>query len=262
VLGVPVVQGREISQADTQTSPPVVVVNETFVKRLLPNASPLGHRLGGKNPFTIIGVVRDSKYTGVGESPHEMAYYPQTQTDGVSHVEVVVRTNGNPTALLPSIRAAVQALDRDVPLEDPMTQQAVFEHSYAQEHLLARLSSFFGLLAAFLIAIGLYWTLVYRVRRRTAEIGVRMALGATRSNVFWALLRESLKVGGLGLALGLPGAWLLVGFMRSLLYRLEARDPLTFWASLALVVLIALAAGFLPARQAASIEPMAALRAE
>jgi len=263
MLRVPVLRGREITDADTETSEPVAVVNETFVKKLLPNTDPLGHRLGGgKRPSIIIGVVRDSKYTSVGESPRPMAYYAYAQSKGIAHLEVEVRVAGNPTALLPSIQQVVQTLNPEMPLENPMTQQAVFEHSYSSQQLFSRLSSFFGLLAAFLVAIGLYGTLAYRVSRRTAEIGIRMALGAVRSRVLWMLLRESLLVACLGLAAGLPIALLSAGVMRSLLYRLQPRDPLTFCVSFVIVVLVTLAASFLPARQAASIEPMQALRME
>jgi predicted permease len=263
VLGVPVVQGREITDADTETSQRVAVVNETFVKRLLPSTNPLGHQLGNpKKPSTIIGVVKDSKYTSVGEKPRPMAYYAYTQARGIDHMEVEVRVAGNPTAALPSIRRAVQTLNPDVPLENPMTQQAVFEHSYSTQQIFSRLSSFFGLLAAFLVAIGLYGTLAYRVSRRTSEIGVRMALGAVRSRVLWMLLRESLVVTGLGLAAGLPIALLSAGVLRSLLYGLQPRDPVTFFASLLVVIVVTLAASFLPARQAAAIEPIKALRTE
>lgn len=262
VLSVPVLHGREINDADTATSQRVAVVNETFVKKLLPNTDPLGHRLGGKDGYSIIGVVQDSKYTSVDEEPIPMAYYPYAQMGGAGHMEVEVRTTGNPLALMDSIRQAVRAIDPDLPLENPMTQRAEFEHSYQSQHLFSRLSSFFGLLAAFLVVIGLYGTLSYRVSRRTAEIGVRMALGAARSRVLWMLLRESLLVAALGLALGVPIAFFSAGVMESLLYNLKPRDPVTFGVSFVLVVVVCLAASFLPARRAAAIEPMVALRSE
>lgn len=263
VLGVPVVHGREISDADTEASERVAVVNETFVNKLLPNTDPLGHHLGdGKSQVTIIGVVKDSKYTRVREKAQPMAYYPYTQSQGVAHLEVEVRIKGRPLALLPSIQRAVQALDPNLPLENPQTQQAMFEHSYQWEQLLARLSSFFGVLAVFLVALGLYGTLAYRVSRRRAEIAVRMALGAARSRVLWMILRESLLIMGLGLAAGLPIALLSGGVMQSMLYGLQQRDPVTIVVSLVVVGMVTLAASLLPARQAASVEPMKALRAE
>jgi predicted permease len=262
VLGVPILLGRDVSDADTGDRQKVVVVNETFAKKLLPNLNPLGHRLGDNPQYTIVGVVKDSKYTTVDEDPRAMAYYPYTQVSGVGHMEVEVRTSGNPSALIPSVRRAIYNIDPNVPLENPMTQQAVFEHSYSQQQMFSRLSSFFGLLASFLVAIGLYGTLAYRVKRRTAEIGVRMALGATRAGVLWMLLRESLRMAATGLAAGLLVAVLAAGLMRSLLFGLQLHDPIVFGAAFLMVVLVTLAASFWPARQAASVEPIQALRTE
>jgi predicted permease len=263
VMGVPVVNGRDVTDNDTETSPRICVVNETFVKRLLPHVNPIGHQLGGdKSRSTIIGVVKDSKYRSVDEAPRPMAYYPYTQVSGVNHLEVEVRVQGNPTALLPSIGEVVHGIDPNLPLEDPMTQQAVFEQSYSQQQMFSRLSVFFGLLAALLVAIGLYGTLAFRLARRTAEIGVRMALGARPTQVLGMLVRESLQVTAVGLALGLVIALITAGTMESLLYGLKPRDPLTFIAAFVMVTLVSLAASFLPARQAASIAPMQALRTE
>ena len=206
--------------------------------------------------------MKDSKYTRVDETPIPMAYYPYTQRNGIRHLEVEVRVKGTPATLLPSIERAVHTLDSNLPLENPLTQQAVFEQSYSSSQMFSRLSAFFGLLAAFLVAIGLYGTLAYRLGRRTAEIGVRMALGAKPSGILWLLLRESLQVTAAGLAVGIVMALISAGFMESLLFGLKPRDPLTFGGALLTVVVVALAASLLPARQAASIAPMQALRRE
>jgi predicted permease len=262
VMGVPMINGRDISDSDTEVSPQVVVVNETFAKRLMPNGNPIGHQLGGKRRYTIVGIVKDSKYRSVDENPQPMAYFPYTQISGVTHLEVEVRVRGNPTSVLPSIGEAVRGIDPNLPLENPMTQQAVFEQSYAQQQMFSRLSAFFGLLAALLVAIGLYGTLAYRLARRTSEIGVRMALGARPIQVLGMLVRESLQVTGVGLVLGLVIALILAGTMESLLFGLKPRDPLTFVVAFFMVTLVSLAASFLPARQAASIPPMKALRTE
>jgi len=262
VMGVPVINGRDISDMDTEASPRVCVVNETFAHRLLPGMNPVGHQLGEKARRTIVGVVKDSKYTSVDEKPIPMAYYPYTQVGGVTHLEVEVRTSGVSTALLPSIAEAVRAIDPNLPLENPTTQQEVFEQSYSQQRMFSRLSAFFGLLAALLVAIGLYGTLAYRLARRTSEIGVRMALGARPAQVLGLLLRESLAVTAIGLAFGLLIALISAGTMRSLLFGLQPRDPITFVVAFVTVMLVSLAASFLPARQAASIAPMRALRTE
>ena len=262
VMGVPVINGRDISDGDTETEPSVAVVNETFVKRLMPGGNPIGHQLGGKHRYTIVGVVKDSKYRSVDEDPIPMAYYPYAQVGGISHLEVEVRTSGIPTVLSPSIAEAVRGLDPNLPLEEPMTQQSVFEKSYLQQQMFSRLSAFFGLLAALLVAIGLYGTLAYRLARRTSEIGVRMALGARRGQVLNMLVRESLHVTAIGLVLGFVIALLSSGAMESLLYGLKPRDPTTFVVAFLMVLLVSLAASFVPARQAASIAPMQALRTE
>jgi len=262
IMGVPVINGRDLADSDTQASPNVVIVNETFVKRLMGGANPIGHQLGDKIRRTIVGVVKDSKYTSVDENPIPMAYYPYTQTKGLSHLEVEVRFSGNSTAALPSIERAVHAIDPNLPLELPMTQQAVFEQSYSGAQMFSRLSAFFGLLAAFLVAIGLYGTLAYRLGRRTAEIGVRIAVGATPLEILTMLVSESLKVTSAGLAVGMVISLACAGYMESLLFNLKPRDPITFCAAFVVVVLVSLAASFLPARRAASIAPVQALRIE
>ncbi len=143
-----------------------------------------------------------------------------------------------------------------------MTQQAQFEKSYSQQRLIARLAMFFGLLAALLVATGLYGTLAFTVSRRTAEVGVRMALGAQRRQVLWMVLRGSLLVSLAGIALGLPAAIAAGRLLRSMLYGVEPGDPLTFAGALAGITLVALAASLIPARRAASVDPMVALRHE
>jgi predicted permease len=262
VMGVPVINGRDISDSDTEASPHVVVVNETFVRKLMPGVNPIGHQLGKSPARTIVGVVKDSKYRSVDEEPIPMAYYPYTQVSGVSHLEVEVRTRGAAAALWNSIATAVRALDPNLPLENPMTQDAVFESSYSQQRMFSRLSAFFGVLAAMLVAIGLYGTLAYRLARRTSEIGVRMALGARPSQVLRMLVRENLLVTGIGLACGLLIALVSAGMMQSMLFGLQPRDPVTFSIAFFMVTLVSLAASFLPARQAASIAPIRALRTE
>ena len=262
VMGVPVINGRDISDSDTENSPRVAIVNETFVRRLMPGANPIGHQLGTKRPYTVVGVVKDSKYTRVNEEPIPMAYYPYSQVGGVGHLEIEVRARVAAGALLPSVATAVHALDPNLPLENPMTQQAVFESSYSEQRMFSRLSAFFGMLAALLVAIGLYGTLAYRVARRTSEIGVRMALGARPAQVLRMLLAENLRVTAIGLAFGLLIVLISAGMMQSMLFGLRPRDPVTFIVAFLTVVLVSSTASFPPARQAASIAPMRALRTE
>jgi predicted permease len=261
VLGVPILQGRDISDADTPASPPVVVVNESFAKRFLPNTSPLGHKL--KEGRTIVGVVKDSKYRRVSEEPTPMAYYPALQTlKGAETVHIEVRSDARPLALLPTIAKAVHEIDPNVPLEDPVTQQAEFETSYSQPAMFARLAGFFGALAALLVATGLYGTLAYRTNRRTTEIGMRMALGAQRGQVIWMIMQESLLISAMGVVIGLPLAFACARLVHSMLYEVSDFDALSFVVAVCSIALVASVAAFVPSRRAAKVDPIVALRYE
>jgi predicted permease len=262
VLETPLLLGRDFTDADSASAPPVVIVNETFVQRYLANRSPLGHHVSLGREYSIVGVAANSRYTGVRETDRPMAYFPCTQVPAISGLHVELRTNGDPRLLLTPARRVVQEFGPDLPLLQPMTQQEQFSESFADERLFARLATFFGLLAAVLVAIGLYGTLAYRVSRRTSEIGVRMALGAERSRILWMVMRESVILSAVGIAAGLPLAIVGSRLLKTMLFGLGPRDPLSFGASLAGIVAVAVAAGLIPARRASSISPTAALRYE
>jgi predicted permease len=264
-LGIPILRGRDIQDSDSPTAPKVVVVNETFVKRFLSKSDPLGHTAGGVKPenrFTIVGVAADSKYTEVDEKPRPMLYFPFWQRKSVSDMQVELHTAGNPEALIPSVRAVLHDLDPNLPMQKPMTQRAQFDESFSQPRLFARLAMFFGLLAALLVATGLYGTLAYRVSRRTSEIGVRMALGAQRSQVLRLVLRESLLISVAGITVGVPMAIAGAQLMRSMLFGVMPGDSISYLGALLGVTLVALVASAIPARRAASVDPIVALRYE
>lgn len=267
VTGIPLIAGRDISEADSSAAAKVVVINKTFADRYLPNQNPLGHRVAfsnavGTNQYSIVGVAADSKYTGIEETARPMAYFPYTQLVGVGTLNIILRTAGNPAALLPEARSAMHEIAPELPLLQPMTQRSQFDFTVSQERLVARLAMFFGLLAAMLVATGLYGTLSYRVSRRTSEIGVRMALGAQRGQVLWMILRESLLVCLAGVVIGLPLAFACTRLLGSMLFGLQPTDPVSFVAALAGITLVALAASLIPARRAASVDPLIALRYE
>ncbi|MGC2639886.1 MAG: ABC transporter permease [Acidobacteriaceae bacterium] len=262
-LGIPIVAGRGITAGDTQKATRVAVVNETLAQRYLQGRSPIGHMLGGpKNPLLIVGVVKDNKYASADEEPVPMAWYSYQQNDSIGAMDVEVRAEGEPLALLPEVRRIVRELDPNAPVQDPQVLQAEFAETYQMPALFARLGGFFGGLAALLVAVGLYGTLAYRVNRRIAEIGIRMALGAERRRVLWMILRESLVLVAVGLAVGLPLAWFGSKVMASMVYKLTVHDPVSLCAAGAGVLAVALLAAWLPARRAASVEPMVALRTE
>jgi predicted permease len=264
-LGIPVLRGRDLNDSDSRTAPKVLLVNETFSKRFFPKGDALGHSAGGTKPesrFTIVGVIGDSKYTSVDEKPKPMLYFPYAQRTSVSNMQVELRTAGDPEALIPSVRAVLRDLDPNLPMQKPMTQRAQFDESYSQARLFARLSIFFGVLAALLVATGLYGTLAYRVSRRTSEIGVRMALGAQRSQVLWMILRETLLISGTAILAGVPLAIASAHLMRSMLFGVQPGDSLSFVGALVGVTMVALAASAIPARRAVSVDPIVALRHE
>jgi predicted permease len=266
VMGIPILQGRDFTNRDSEKAARVVIVNQTFVERFLTGRQALGHHfaIGGEADaqYTIVGVAQNSKYRRVREPEAPMAYVPYQQLPGISTMQIELRAHSNLAALLPAVERVVREFGPDLAPLQPMAQQAQFEASFSQEHLFARLAMFFGLLAAVLVATGLYGTLAYRVTRRTSEIGVRMALGARRQQVLWMVLRESLSVSMAGVLLGLPLAIGGARLLRSLLFGLAPSDPL----ALALAVLgtcaVALAASLIPARRAIKIDPLVALRYE
>jgi predicted permease len=266
VLGTPLLLGRDFTDADL-LGPPTVIVNDAFTRAYLPNRSPIGHTVAlstqpGSVQYSIIGVAANSRYTGVRELERPMAYFLYSHVAVISELHVEMRASGDPARLLPDVRRVMADLGPDLPLIRPMTQQAQFAQSYTNEQLFARLAGAFGLLAAVLVATGLYGTLSYRVSRRTSEIGIRLAIGARRSDVLWMVVRDTLVVCAAGIVVGLPLAVAGSRFLESMLFGLTTRDPLTYVAALVAISVVAVVATLVPARRAISVDPMIALRTE
>jgi predicted permease len=266
VLGTPILLGRDFSDADLHGQPSVIV-NEAFAKAYLPNRPAIGHTVAFSTraeakQYAIVGVAANSRYTGVRESERPMAYFLYSQVPAHSELHVELRATGDPARLLPDIRRLVAELGPDLPLLRPMTQQAQFAQTFSNERMFSRLASAFGLLAAVLVATGLYGTLSYRVSRRTSEIGIRMALGAQRGRVVWMVVRDSLVVCAAGIAAGVPLAIAGSRYLETMLYGLTTRDIVSYIAAVIVVAVLALIASLIPARRAASVDPMIALRSE
>ncbi len=265
-LGILLELGREIDDSDTADSRKVAIVNQTFVDRYLPGVYPLGHHIASssdsKVQYTIVGVAGNSRYTDVRETERPMTYVPFTQTRGVLDMQYELHTRGDPRMLIHEAAKMVHEIDPNLPLQKPITQLAQFAETISQERLVANLSVFFGGLAAFLVAIGLYGTISYGISRRTMEIGVRIALGAQRREVLRMVLLESLSVAAVGLGVGIPASLAVATTLRSMLYGLSSGDPLTILVAFAGITMVTLAAAFFPAHRAASIDPMRALRME
>ncbi|MGA3045567.1 MAG: ABC transporter permease [Terracidiphilus sp.] len=264
-LGVSVLAGRDFADSDTANVPYVGIVNEEFAKRFLHGENPLGHTFGPENvpvKVNIVGVVKNHKYISIDETPIPMAWYMYAQIPVIGAMNVEMRVHGDPLAILPAARKVVQQLDPNLPLINPMTQRAQFETTIADHVLFARLAGFFGFLAVVLVATGLYGTLTYRVSMRTAEIGVRMAVGARRGQVVWMILQGSLALTAAGVVAGIPLAMIVGRMLTKSLYGVMPLDAASYALAVAGVALVALAASAVPASRAASVDPMKALRTE
>jgi predicted permease len=262
-MGIPLIAGRDVNNADQLGAQSVAIVNETFVKRLLANTHPLRHVITSSGEkWTIVGVARDSKYTAVNETPMPMAYYPAMQKSSLATMHLEVRARGEAMALLPAMRQALAEMYPAVPLQQPMTQHAQFDKSYERQRMFASLGGFFGILAALLVATGLYGTHSFRVNRRTTEIGIRMALGASRGQVLRIVMVENLWILAFGLAAGVPLTLLAVLQLKTMLYEISPFDPTAFALAIAILLLVSTGAALVAARRAASVDPIRALRTD
>ena len=280
-IGVPVVHGRNFTEQDTATSPQVVVVNETFAKKFFPDKDPVGQHFGIDRPqysrsFEIVGVFADFKMNRPETAVHPVYLRPLTQRfTGYKEPELLAGENqsmimnamilqfNQPQQNVETlIRRTLVGVDPNLTIMDLRTFEAQVAGNFNQDRLIARLTSLFGILALILASVGLYGVMSYFVARRTSEIGIRMALGATRTSVIAMVMRGAFWQIVLGLVLGIPGAFYAGYLMKSLLYEVGSYDAVALAGAPLMLVLCAALAGFIPARRAASIEPMQALRTE
>jgi len=267
-MGIPLLAGREFRAGDAADAPKAVIINEKMAQKYFAGRSPVGmHIAWGSGSsvhpdIEVVGVVQNSKHDDLRDEIHPFVYQPYAQDPDPGHATFYVRTNQDPTALAETLRKTVQSYDSNLPVFDVMTLQEQADESVYSDRLLTFFSLCLGMLAALLAAIGLYGVLAYMVARRTREIGIRMAVGATQKNVAWLVLREVLRMSGIGLAIGLVAAFGLGTLIQSQLYGVKASDPLVFVAAAALLAGTAFLAGWLPARRAANVDPMVALRYE
>ncbi|HUO29143.1 MAG TPA: ABC transporter permease [Bryobacteraceae bacterium] len=264
--GIPLIAGRDFNERDTAGAPAVVIVNETFQRRFFPHASPLGHHIGwggdGPMPYQIVGVVKDSKLTDLRDKPRPWTFTPALQDDSPGAMTFYIRTAHDPLTAAKSAQQAVHRLDAGLPVFDLKTLDMQIDETHFLDRLLAWLSVAFGALATLLASIGLYGITAFNVTRRTAEIGIRMALGAARGNVLRLVMREVLILAGAGLAIGMIATIALGRLIESQLFEMKAGDPAVLAGAMTAVLLVSLLAGYLPARRATRIDPMRALRWE
>jgi predicted permease len=263
-LETPILSGRDFNAADRSEAPKVSIINEAMTREYFGTENPIGRHLSlnrGQNWFEIVGVVKETKNRDVRESPVPIAYLPLYQSpEGAVTFEV--RTAINPLSLSDSIQRVIRATDSRIPIYDIKTLSEQVDDSLVQERLVASLSGLFGLLALILAAVGLYGLMTYATNRRTGEIGIRVAMGATRAQIAGMVLRETLLLVLIGLVIGIPAATALSYLIRSELYGLRADDPLTILIASFVMAGIAAFAGYFPARRASHVDPMVALRTE
>ena len=261
-MGIPMRMGREFTAADTDNAPKVIVVNETFVKKYLSDVYPVGQILRANDvDWQIAGVCADAKYTDIkGEIPPTV-YFSHRQ-DQIYRGFLAVRTALPPAAVANAARKILANNDPSVPIIKVTTQKQVRDEKLAQEWMFAILCGSLALVAVLLSCIGLYGLMAFNVTRRTGEIGIRMALGATRFHIAWPILREAMFMAAIGAAIGGPSAFALASFIRSQLYGVEPYDPATMIVAIVLIFIVAILAAWFPARRAAKVEPMNALRYE
>ena len=268
-MGTPILQGREFTDVDQEKTERVAVVNEYFVRRMMPElqstAEAVGKRFsfrGAGGPFIrIVGVAKAGKYFNIAEEPRSFVWTPITQDYNSSGI-LVVRTKGNPEPFFAAVRGQVQSLDPNLPLFEVKTLTDHMKLSLFPAKVAATVLGVFGLVALLLAAIGVYGITSYAVAQRTHEIGVRLALGAQLSDVLKLVLSHGLKLTIIGAALGLFGAFLATRAITSVLYGVSATDPLTFGVVSLLLIGVALVASYVPARRATKVEPLIALRNE
>jgi predicted permease len=267
-MGTPLMAGREFTDADTLTSQKVAIVNEAFTKKFKLGREAVGKMMGSGRGWrseldtVIVGVVQDAKYSDVKAEVPPLFFRPYRQDDGIASASFYVRTAAEPTRLASALTAVVHRLDPNLPVDNLKTLTQQVKDNTFMDHMMTTLSSLFAGLATLLAAVGLYGVLAYTVSQRTREIGLRMALGAAPGRVRAMVLRQVGWMTLVGGIIGLAGA-VGVGYgAGSLLFELQPWDPIVLSISAVLLTLVALLAGFVPARRASLIDPMRALRYE
>lgn len=267
-MGMSLKAGRPIAESDRIGAPRAAMINESFAKAYFGQANPLGRRLGfgalDSSAYEVVGVVRDARFDGVAEASDRMVFLPLLQSAGEEAFtsELAVRVSGDPAAAGPLLREAVSSVDPHLPISGLITLGRQVDDSLSQHRLFARLVAVFGGLAVLLACVGLYGVVSQSVARRANEVGIRMALGAEGTTIVGMVLRETMLLIGSGLVIGVPAALAAGRVIRGQLFGVGTADPATIAGTSLLLLVVALVAGFIPARRAASLSPMTALRQE
>jgi len=264
-MGIRLVKGRLFNERDDAKSPHVAIINETLARQYFPHEDPIGKRMnitiGPDTWREIVGVVGDIRQYGVDRPTSSQSYEPFAQKP-FGNLNVVIRTAGSPAAITSSLRPAVYAVDKNQPVGSIKPVEEIMADSLARQRFAMTLLTVFSLVALIIAAVGIYGVMAYNVTQRTGELGIRMALGAQPGDVLRLVFLQGGRLVALGLAGGFAGALALTRFLASMLFGVSAHDPLTFAAIALLLTIIAALACLLPARRAAKVDPLVALRAE
>jgi putative ABC transport system permease protein len=262
-MGIPLISGREFTDSDNLAGPKVAIVNEEFVKKILDGRNAIGVKFGSGRPeFEIVGVVKNSHYSGVKQEPPVLYYVPWRQDKELNSLNFYVRSALPASQTIPQIRRVLASIDRDLPAERLRTLDEQIKSNVRGDRMILQLAGSFAVLATVLAMLGLYGVMAHSVTRRTREIGIRMALGAAPGRIKGMVMREMAWILGAGIALGVPAAMALARLTESQLFGVKSRDIVVIVAAVAALSVTAALAGFLPARRAAKVNPMTALRWE
>jgi putative ABC transport system permease protein len=261
-MRIPMLHGRYFTAHDDPQAPRVAIVNQALARRYWPGANPVGkHILVGRmtQPVEVVGVVGDVHNGNLAADPQPEIDLPFAQLPWAA-MNLIVRASGDPHTLVPAVRAQVLAVDRDQPVTAVATMDEVLDAASGESRLLTWLLGGFALCAMVLCAVGIYGTISYAVAERTAEMGIRIALGATQADILRLVIRRGLVLAGIGIVVGVAGALAAAQMLASLLYHVSATDPVIFVASALLFTAIAVLASYIPARRATRVDPIVALK--
>jgi predicted permease len=264
-MGIPLLAGRGPQTGDTASRPKVAIINATLARKYFPDTSPVGRRFrwqGEKDWIKVVGIVGDIKFSSVRDEPPPITYIPFLQSPWTIDMTFEVRTATSTAAVARGIYSAVRALDPELPVVEMRTQEEQIDSSLSTDRLFAKLAGLFGALGLTLACVGLFGIMAYNVSRRTGEIGVRMALGATHGGILWLVLKQSFSLVLVGLAAGCLLALASTRFIASVLYGVTPTNPVTLGMGMLLLFLVAMLAAWIPARRATKVDPMVALRYE
>jgi predicted permease len=272
-LGIPMMAGRPFNEHDTGASRKVAVINQRLAATRFPNENPIGRLVSvgvysgygailSTDPLEIVGICGDTLYEDLHESPSPQLFIPYAQQTQVRRLTYMIRTQAAPDTVVPALRKVLHDADPALPLVGVRTQQAQIDEDLADERLLASLSSIFGVLALVLASVGIYGVMALSVAQRIREIGIRMALGAIPRQILAMVLREAASLSVIAIAVGVGASLLSARFMESVLFGIASSDPVTRWSAAGVLLIVALGASWIPARRAALLHPMDALRRE